>query len=163
MTSEEKKPEMTVVPGHVGYSPDYKSEKLEVTQPSKPFLGQRLFETAPALLAALAADPIAPGPPAPSGRIPVLIEVTIKLVMDFPASYAVDDCGAGERGEDPFKDKVEFYLNESSSCSGNELRKLAARLEERSSGCACNHIESKFVRAATKEDQEMYHYEEETP
>jgi hypothetical protein len=162
MTNEEKKPEMTVVPGHVGYSPDYKSEKLEVTQPSKPFLGQRLFETAPALLAALTADPIAPPwSPVPSGRIPVLIEVTIKLVMDFPASYAVDDCGAGERGEDPLKDNVEFYLNESSSCSGNELRKLAARLEERSSGCACNHIESKFVRVATEADQETYHYEPE--
>ena len=59
--------------------------------------------------------------------------------------------------------QVESYLNNSSHCANNELRRLAGRLDKRGAGCACNHIESKFVRVATEADQEPYHYEEKTP
>ena len=97
-------------------------------------------------------------PSATAGRIPVLVEVTIKLVMDFPANYTDNTRGSGE---DSLKDMVEFYLNESSTCASNELRRLSKRLEEQGDGCACNQTESKFVRVATEADCEMYHYESE--
>ena len=145
MTDEEKKPEMTVVPG------------------------QRLF-----VIDRGALVEIAPVVFAPSGRIPVLVEVTVKMVIDVPRELIADIdesesikplldgyLSAESIAATDIAHQVEFYLNDSSHCASNELRKLATRLEERSSGCACNHIESKFVRAATKEDQERYHYEPE--
>jgi hypothetical protein len=56
--------------------------------------------------------------------------------------------------------QVESHLNDSSHCASNELRRLSERLEKQGDGCACNQIESKFVRVATEADRETYHYEE---
>lgn len=85
-------------------------------------------------------------------QVPVVVEVRIKMVLDVSQSWTNDP-------DRDLKDYVEFWLNESSHCAGNELGKLAERLDARGLGCSCNQTETEFVRVATPDDKTRFHYE----
>jgi hypothetical protein len=85
-----------------------------------------------------------------SDRVPVVVEVTIKMVVDVPSDW---------RGED-LAHNTEFFLNDSSHCASNELLTLCERIEVHGNTCPCNQMQSKFLRVATPEDRDLYHYME---
>lgn len=68
----------------------------------------------------------------------VVVELKIGLVMTMPESF---DAG-----------RIEFLLNESSSCQSNILNDLAA-LDGRID-CPCGLIAATYLREATEEDEE---------
>ena len=82
--------------------------------------------------------------------LPVVVEVTIKMVVDVPRDWS-----GGELAHN-----VEFFLNDGSRCTANELQALVARLDERGDACPCNQMQSKFLRVATDDDRTLYHYKE---
>ena len=82
--------------------------------------------------------------------LPVVVEVTIKMVVDVPRDWSGEDLA--HTGE--------FHLNDSSHCARNEIQALAARLDERGDICPCNQTQAKFLRVATEDDRTLYHYQE---
>ena len=89
--------------------------------------------------------------------VPVVVEIRIKTVI-----YVPDNWPSVWGGNATLADCVEFHLNESSHCAGNELRDLATRLVERGDECPCNQMQASFVRVATPEDVETYHAKKST-
>lgn len=76
-------------------------------------------------------------------RRTVVVESTIRWVTDVPEDWDAHD--------------VEFYLNESSSCADNIVRRLFARLNDSSTGpCYCGRIDSVYIGEATEEDEEAW-------
>jgi hypothetical protein len=93
--------------------------------------------------------------------LPVLIEVTVRMVVSVPSDWNEHPHGLEEQG---LRDHVEFWLNDSSHCAGNEIIAIAQAIEAAGDdpSCGCSRTKSKFVRVATPEDCEMYDYKEPT-
>jgi hypothetical protein len=72
-------------------------------------------------------------------RRTVKIELKTWLVISVPQSWTEDD--------------INFYLNNSSHCIGNEIEQLAEE-NQRVPGecCSCHRTESKYLGEATAED-----------
>ncbi|WP_340032596.1 hypothetical protein NSQ20_12085 [Paenibacillus sp. FSL K6-1122] len=68
----------------------------------------------------------------------VVMDFTIRMVMDVPESWKDED--------------VEFRYNKGSWCADN-LIEMIVREED---GCLCPHVQAKFVREATPDDEEKW-------
>ena len=70
----------------------------------------------------------------------IVVEVTMRLVRRVP--------------EDWDANMIEFHMNDSSWCASNFIGEIqSVNTKER---CLCDRTEGKFVREATKEDEERY-------
>lgn len=73
----------------------------------------------------------------------VVIELTVRMLREYP-----DDWDAR---------MIDFHLNDSSHCLGNEIRELAESDKAEEGSCdTCNRAEAHFLRAATAEDVENF-------
>lgn len=73
-------------------------------------------------------------------RRTVVVDITFRLVREVPEDWDVE--------------QIEFSLNESSSCASNFIGELTdADSDEH---CLCSRTTGKFIRDATKEDEEAY-------
>jgi hypothetical protein len=73
----------------------------------------------------------------------VVVEITVQLVRAVP--------------EDFDKDMIEFGMNEGSACSDNIIDEITEAAERRDGldRCSCPVVTGKYVREATKEDEEF--------
>lgn len=75
----------------------------------------------------------------------VLVELSLMTLVDVP--------------DDWNQDNIEFYLNESCHCLGNELQELAASdayVMQRNSCDTCHRSRATYVREATADDKQCF-------
>jgi hypothetical protein len=71
----------------------------------------------------------------------VVVELKIRILRSYPVDWSVDS--------------IEFHLNESSHCIGNEIREIAESDSAIENSCdTCHRTETKYLREATPEDLE---------
>jgi hypothetical protein len=80
----------------------------------------------------------------------VVVEIKVKILRKFPTDWDVD--------------LIEFHLNESSHCIGNEIEEIYESDNAIESSCdTCHRTEAKYLREATPEDLEYLKFREQAP
>lgn len=77
-----------------------------------------------------------------------MIDLTVRMIITVPQEWGADE--------------IDFYLNESSHCLGNEILQLAEEEQSKPGTCfTCFRAEARYVRDATAGDLEALRPESE--